>query len=121
VIKMPVLKFVSLKCHRTDDSTEKDQSYDLSVEDEPYLRANHKQVWGVTRMKINEIKDLSDVEPITFNDDILVELWDKDAGYSPEDDRLGKVTIVAGLAGTGSHEYEFRRRKARYTLTYKVE
>ena len=119
---MSKLKLVSLKCHSTSDMNETDDTaFDATIEDEPYLLVNHKRVWGVSRMKANETIDLSDVEPVSFSNQVVVELWDRDAGYSPADDRLGILTVQAGHAGSGELAHEFTRSKAKYTLTYFVE
>jgi len=119
---MPKIKFVKLTCHTTTDMSESDDTaFDTTIEDEPYLLVNHKRVWGVSRIKADETIDLSDVEPVSFSDQVVVELWDRDAGYSPADDRLGRLSVQAGHAGSGELSHEFRRSKARYTLTYLVE
>lgn len=119
---MPELKFISLKCHRTDDTSEADDNlFDMTIEDEPYLLADHKRVWGVRRMKSGDLEDLSGVEPIKFNERISVELWDKDAGFFPADDQIGRLTVHAHLAGIGELKHEFKRKNAKYTLTYKVK
>ena len=119
---LPKLKFVSLKCHRTDDTSKSDDaSFDMGIEDEPYLLANHKRVWGVKRMKSGDLEDLSGVEPITFDEKISVELWDKDPGYYPADDQIGRLNVQASQAGLGEMIHEFKRKNAYYTLTYKVK
>jgi hypothetical protein len=51
----------------------------MTIEDEPYILADHKRVWSVKGMKTGDIEDLSGVELITFNERISIELWDKDA------------------------------------------
>lgn len=122
MIGLNELKFISLECHRTDDRSESaDDSFDLTSEDEVYLRADHKQVWGVTRMKSGDLEDLSSVNPIKFEERIGIELWDKDAGYSSEDDQIGSLVIQKNLAGTGKITHEFRSKNARYTLIFKVK
>ena len=119
---MPELIFVSLMCHRPDDASEADdRRFDATVEDEPYILVNHKKVWDGKRMGANDVADLSDVEPISFKDSVRVELWDADPGYTPEDDQLGRLTIQASLAGVGELSHEFKRKSAKYTLTYKVK
>ena len=119
---LPELKLLSLKCHSTDDSSESDdRSFDMTIEDEPFLVANHKRVWGVTRMNSGDMEDLSSVEPILFDKNMSVELWDKDAGYSTEDDQIGRFTVLASQAGIGELTHEFKRKKAKYTLTYKIK
>jgi hypothetical protein len=118
---MPELRFVSLECHRTDDSGEvDDQAFDIGLTDEPYLLVDHKRVWG-RRMNAGEIEDLGKVKPIQFNNKLTVELWDKDAGYMSADDQIGRITIFAAQSGQGDLSHEFKRRNARYTLVYKVE
>ena len=119
---MPELKFVSLICHRPDDASEADDRlFDATVEDEPYILVNHKKVWDGKRMSANDVADLSDVKPISFKDSVRVELWDADPGYTPEDDQLGRLTIQASLASAGELTHEFKRKSAKYTLTYKVK
>jgi hypothetical protein len=117
---MPNLKFVSLRCHRPDDISEDDSVFDTGPEDEPYLMADYKRVWS-GRMGMDEVVDLTSVEPISFKDRIRVELWDRDAGYVGEDDRLGSLTIMAFQSGLGELQQEFRSGKAKYSLIYKVE
>jgi hypothetical protein len=119
---LPKLKFVSLQCHRTDDAGEADEHpTDMTVEDEPYLLANHKRVWGVKRMKAHQKEDLSGVEPINFKESISVELWEKDAGFFPDDDQIGRLRVQSNQLGIGELTHEFKRKSAWYTLTYKVE
>ena len=73
-------------------------------------------------MGINDVEDLTRVNSVDFKDDLRVELWDRDAGYaSGKDDPLGSLTIKVIQAGLGELEHQFKRRKANYTLTYKVE
>jgi hypothetical protein len=117
---MPNLKFVSLICHRTDDSSEDDAVFDVGPEDEPYLLAGNKRIWS-GRMAVNDFEDLTGLEPVSFKNSIRVELWDRDPGYTGEDDKLGHLSIQAFQAGLGELTHEFRRKKAKYTLTYKVE
>ncbi len=122
VCVMPELNFVSLKCHRTDDTSESDDhSFDMTVEDEPYLKVNYKRVWGVKRMKSGDLVDLSNVEPVMFDEKISVELWDKDAGFFPDDDRMGKLIVHANQGRLGELTHEFKRKNAKYTLTYNVK
>ncbi|UCG69461.1 MAG: hypothetical protein JSV09_00090, partial [Thermoplasmata archaeon] len=79
---MPKLKFISLICHRPDDASRTDdRSLDMTVEDEAYLIADNKRVWGVKRMSANDVADLSEVPPIDFSKRIRVELWDKDPSF----------------------------------------
>ncbi len=119
---MPEFKFVSILCQRTDDSSRSDdRSMDMTEEDEPYLLADHKRVWDGRRMNINDVADLSGIDPISFKDSILIELWDRDAGYDPDDDQIGRLNIQAFQSGLGELTHEFKRKNARYTLTYKVE
>jgi len=119
---LPELKFISLKCHRTDDTSESDDhSFDMTVEDEPYLLAEHKRVWGVRRMKSGDLEDLSGVDTLKFKEKINVELWDKDAGFYPDDDQIGRLTVQANQAGLGELTHEFKRKNAKYTLTYEVK
>ncbi len=93
----------------------------MTVEDEPYLLADRKRVWGVRRMGAGDVEDLSGVEPIQFDKEIVVELWDRDAGYFPDDDQIGRLTVQPHLAGLGELTHEFKRKNAKYTLTYKVD
>ncbi|MFC1804041.1 hypothetical protein ACFL0D_08795 [Thermoproteota archaeon] len=73
-------------------------------------------------MGINDVEDLTEVEPVSFKKSIKVELWDRDSGYVlGEDDPLGNISIQAFQAGLGELSHQFKRRKAKYTLTYKVE
>jgi len=119
---MPKLKLVSLICHATDDAGEVDENiFDTNVEDEPYILADKKRVWGVKLMKTNDVEDLSAVEPIQFTDKVSIELWDRDAEYFPADDRLGKLNVYASKSGLGEQTHQFKRRSALYTLTYKVD
>jgi hypothetical protein len=119
---MPKLKFVSLVCHRPDDISEADDHmFDGTIEDEPYILVNHTKVWDGRRMAANDVEDLSGVEPINFNEDVRVELWDQDAGYISDDDQIGRLEIKAHQEGLGELKHEFKRKQARYTLTYKVE
>lgn len=60
------------------------------------------------------------MEPISFEDSVSIELWDRDAGAPARDDRLGG-TVQAIQAGLGEISHVFKRRSAKYTLTYKVE
>jgi hypothetical protein len=116
---MPNLRFVSLLCHQPDDIGEDDTGLDIVREDEPYLMVGHKKVWN-GRMGIGEVEDLSGVESIPFKETIRVELWDRDSGYVLDrDDPLGNITIHASQIGREA-SHQFKRRKARYTLTYKV-
>jgi len=118
---MPILKFVSLVCHKPDDMSEDDSGFDVGPEDEPFLIVGHKKVWS-GRMGIGAVENLSDVDPISFENSITVELWDSDPGYvTGEDDKLGHISIQEALAGSGELSHQFKRRKAEYTLTYKVE
>ena len=118
---MPNLKLVSLVCHRPDDLDEEDAVFDVGVEDEPYIIAGNKRVWS-GRMGVDDVEDLTGVEPISFKNSIRVELWDRDSGYVlGEDDPLGNVTIQAFQSELGELSHQFRRKKAKYTLTYKVE
>lgn len=118
---MSNLKLVSLLCHIPDDISEEDSIFDIGVEDEPYLMVDHKRIWS-GRMGVNDVRDLSDLESIPFEENIRVELWDRDAGYVSEgDDPLGNIIIHASQKGTGELSHLFKRKKARYTLTYKVE
>jgi hypothetical protein len=101
--------------------SEDDSLFDVGVEDEPYLMVDYKKVWS-GRMGINDLEDLSKVKPIPFEQSIRVELLDRDAGYSLNgDDPLGTVTINAYQKGLGVLSHQFKRKKAKYTLTYKVE
>jgi hypothetical protein len=118
---MPKAKFVSLICHRPSDISEDDTGFDVGQEDEPYLMVNKKRIWD-GRMGINDVEDLTGINPVDFKDDLRVELWDRDAGYiSGKDDLLGSFTIQTLQAGLGELEHQFKRKKANYTLTYKVE
>jgi hypothetical protein len=119
---MPNLKLISLQCHKPDDISEADEAgFDMGVEDEPYLMAGHKKVWN-GRMKKGDIEDLAGVNPISFKESIRVELWEKDPNYvSDKDDQLGNITVYASQMGAGEISNLFKRRKARYTLTFKVE
>jgi hypothetical protein len=101
--------------------SEDNNLFDVGQEDEPYLLAGHKRVWS-GRMGIDDVEDLTRVEPVSFKNIIKVELWDRDAGYvSGDDDSLGNITIQEAIAGLGELSHQFKRRKAKYTLTYKVE
>ena len=112
---------VSLSCLRTDDSGEDDAFFDVGVGDEPYLIADRRRVWS-GRMSVNDEADLTGVEPIAFEEYIRVELWDRDAGpQAGQDDRLGDIDISAVYAGLGELSHQFKTRRARYTLVYKVE
>ena len=93
----------------------------MTVEDEPYLLVNHKRVWGVKRMKANDVEDLSHLELIQFKESIRVELWDKDAGFFPDDDQIGILNIQANQAGFGELKHVFKRKNAIYTLTFQVD
>jgi hypothetical protein len=118
---MPKAKFVSLVCNKPDDISEGDSGFDVGREDEPYLMVDNKRIWS-GRMGMGDVKDLSVIDPIDFKDSMRVQLRERDAGYaSGTDDQLGSFTIKALQAGLGELEHQFRRRKARYTLTYKVE
>ena len=118
---MPKAKFVSLICHRPSDISEDDSGFDVGQEDEPYLMVNRKRIWS-GRMGINDVEDLTRVNSVDFKDDLRVELWDRDAGYvSGGDDKLGSLSIQESQAGLGEREHQFKRSKANYTLTYKVE
>ena len=118
---LPELKFISLKCHSTDDTDESDDhSVDGIIEDEPYLLADHERVWSVRRMKAGDIEDLSGVEPITFDERIGVELWDEDDRARSDDDQIGRLMVQANLIGLGELRRDFKRKNAKYTLTYKV-
>jgi hypothetical protein len=118
---MPNLTFVSLECHKTDDVSEDDSIFDVGLEDEPYLKVGHKKVWS-GRMVIGNVEDLSGVEPIPFEENIRVELWERDSGYvSGQDDLLGYVIIHASQIGHGEVSHKFKRRRARYTLVFKVD
>ena len=118
---MANLKFVSLECIRPDDMSEDDSVFDVGQEDEPYIIAGHKRVWS-GRMGIGDIENLIDVNPVSFVNSVKVELWDRDPGYVlGEDDPLGNISITESVAGLGELTHQFKRRKAKYTLTYKVE
>ena len=118
---MPKAKFVSLICHIPDDLTEEHTVFDVGQEDEPYLLVKKKKVWS-GRMNVDDVEDLTIIDPIDFKDNIRVELWDRDSGYvSGGDDLLGSLTIMASQAGSGELEHQFKRSKASYTLIYKVE
>ena len=119
---MPSLKLLSLTCHRTDDSIEEDYDViDTTVEDEPYLLSNNKMIWSVKMMKANDVEDLSEVETILFDESVDIELWDRDSEHNITNDKIGELIIKASQKGLGVQRHEFRRRNARYTLTYKVE
>ena len=73
-------------------------------------------------MNVDDVKDLSQVEPISFDNKIDIQLWDRDASPTgDEDDLLGKLTVQSFQAGVGEQKHEFKQKKARYTLSYIVE
>ena len=116
------LKLLTLTCHRTDDSIEEDYDViDTTVEDEPYLVSNNNIIWNVNTMKANDVEDLGEVETIFFDDSVDIELWDRDSEHNITNDKIGGLIIKASLKGLGVQKHEFKRRNARYTLTYKVD
>ena len=117
---MPNLKFVSLTCIRPDDISEDESGFDVGEEDEPFLLVNHNRVWR-GRMTRGDVKDLSEIEPIHFDNQVSVELRERDPGYVPSDDSLGTFNVQALQAGLGEIEHQFETRRAKYVLIYQVE
>ena len=101
--------------------SENDSVFDIGDEDEPFIMADHQKIWS-GRMGLNDVEDLSKVSPVSFEENIRVALWDRDAGYSSnEDDPIGDVVIHASQKGHGELTHSFKGRRAKYTLNYKVE
>jgi hypothetical protein len=117
---MPNLKFVSLECIRPDDIREDESGFDVGEEDEPFLLVNHNQVWR-GRMSSGDVRDLSAIESIPFDNQVSVELRERDPGYVPSDDSLGTFNVQALHAGLGEIEHQFETRRAKYVLKYQVE
>jgi hypothetical protein len=120
---MAKLIFVSLKCHKTDDSGEDNLArlYDIGVEDEPYLLVDRNKVWS-GRMKANDEVSFTGIESIPFEDQVHVELWDRDAGpENGKNDNIGDLIILSAQAGLGEQSQQFKTRIADYTLVYQVE
>jgi hypothetical protein len=117
---MVKLRLLSLICHGTDDSEKDGAVYDIGTEDEPFLVVNNKRVWG-GRMGANEEKDLTEVEPISFENRVQVGLRERDPGPEMGYDNLGNVTIRAIQAGVGTQSHHFQKKDASYTLKYSVE
>ena len=108
-------------CHKTDDAKENDQVFDIGIEDEPLLLVNHKRVWS-GRMSPNSEEDLSEIQSISFKDQVHMALMERDPGYaSIGDEVLGQTTIYAIQANSGEQEINFNKTDSRYTIVYKVE
>ena len=119
---MPKLKLLSILCHRTDDSIEEGyEVIDATVKDEPYLISNNKMIWSIKMMNANQVEDFSQVETISFDESVNIELWDKDSENNITDDKIGRLTIKASQKGLSVQKHEFKQGNARYTLTYQVE
>jgi hypothetical protein len=52
-------------------------------------------------MNVDDVEDLSLLEPISFKNKVDIQLLDQDAGYTggDEDDLLGRLTVQAFQAG----------------------
>ncbi len=65
-----------------------------------HWRATHTRARG-GRMNVDDVEDLSLLEPISFKNKVDIQLLDQDAGYTggDEDDLLGRFTVQAFQAG----------------------
>jgi hypothetical protein len=109
---MALLHLLSITCDRRDDTVGKDK---------PMLKVDGVTVWSGTGFSRGESAPLSTVAPRPFPNTgvVAMELWEQDAAPNP-DDFLGRVTISADVAGSGSRTANFTQSSAEYRVIYRV-
>lgn len=120
---MAKLNLLSLKCLVPQDSQAIQTDIELEIYDEAYLMVDGERVWGVSRMKANDVEDLSSLLSITFTDRVRIDLYDRDtsgAAFS-SDDHLGGMDVTEDKKGKGVQSFNFTERGAKYILKYEVK
>lgn len=107
---MPYLKLLELRCNETEDTGA----------DEAYITVDGEKVWATKGISSGQNASLRGVEPIYFDEEVEVALWDEDTGLFDSDDSIGKFTVSADLAGEDEQEHNFTEDSADYLLIYKV-
>jgi hypothetical protein len=110
---MPKMKFLSLRCLKTEDNL---------GGDEAYITMNGQQnvVWGPMTINDGQTASLTNIAPIQFSGSPSFQLWDQDTGFLDPDDLLGSLTVSDQQAGKGALNAHLTGDGANYILQYEV-